>query len=113
FVRKFALLYNAIQQRFDFDKLARLGEIIERTVAQRGDSGFERRLAGKDDTLGVRGKLFALSDDTNAIEARHIEIDNDAIVSVALQSSDGGEAIGANRGFVAHAVELDTHQLLQ
>ena len=40
----------------------------------------------------------------DAVEAGHIEIDDDAIVGVALQGGDGGEAVGADGDFVPHAI---------
>ena len=113
FVREFALLDDAVEQGFDFDELAGLGEIIERAVAQSGDGRFQRRLAGEHDGFGVGRKFLALGDDLHAVEAGHIEIDDDAIVGVALQGGDGGEAVGADGDFVAHAIELDAHELLE
>ena len=62
-LREFALLADAVQQGFDFDELAGFGQIVERTVAQRGDGGIERRFAGEDDGFGVGRKFLALGDD--------------------------------------------------
>ena len=70
-----------LQQGFDFDQLAGLGEIVERAVAQRGDGRFERRLAGEHDGFGIGRKFLGLGDDFDAVEAGHIEIDEDAIVT--------------------------------
>ena len=113
FVRQFPLLNDAIQQCFDFHELARLGEIIERPVPQGGHGRFQRRFAGEHDRFGVGRKFLALGDDLHAVEAWHIEIDDDAIVGVALERGDGRQTIGADRGFMPHAIEFDAHQFLQ
>ena len=45
--------------------------------------------------------------------ARHVEIHQEAVVGVALQGGQGGGAVGADGHFVAHARQLQPHQLLQ
>ena len=82
------------KQGFDLDQLAGLGEIVERAVPQRGDRRFERRLAGEHDRFGIRAKLLGLGDDVDAVEARHVEIDQQAVERVLFQRGGGGQAVG-------------------
>ena len=112
-LRELALFLHAAQQGFDLDQLARLGEVIERTVAQRGDGRFERRLAGEHDRFGVGAKLLGLGDDVDAAQARHVEIDQQAIERVLFQRGGGGQAVGADRDAMAHPRDFELHQLLQ
>ena len=56
---------------------------------------------------------LARRDHLDAVEARHVEIDQEAIEGVAFQRGDGGGAVGADGHFVAHAGQFDAHQLLQ
>ncbi len=74
-----AFILHAAQQGFDLDQLARLGEVVERTVAESGDRGFERRLAGQHDCFGIGAHLLGLGDDIDAAEARHVEVDEQAV----------------------------------
>ena len=54
------------------------------------------RLAGEHDGVGARAKFLALGDDVDAVEARHVEIDDDAVVGVLLERGDGREPVGAD-----------------
>ena len=112
-VRQLAFLGHAAQQRFEIDQLARLGEIVESPVAQRGHRRFERRLAGQHDGLGVGRKLLRPGDHLDAVAAGHVEIDQDAVVGVAIERGQGGGSVGADGRLVAHPRQLDAHQLLQ
>jgi hypothetical protein len=81
-------------------------------VAKGLHSRFEGRFAGEHDRVGVGRKLFAFGDDLNAVHARHVEIDEDAVVGVAFQGRDRGDAVGADGHFVAHPRQFQVHQLL-
>ena len=69
-VGQLALLCHAAEQRFQLGKLARLGQVIERTVPQGRDRGLDARFAGEHDGLGVGRKLFGPLDDLDAVQAR-------------------------------------------
>ena len=112
-LRELALILHAAHQRLDLDELARLREIIERAVSQRGDGRLERRLAGQHDGFGIGAQLLRPGDHIDAVEARHIEIDEQTIERVLLQRRGGGEAVRANRDAMAHPRNLELHQLLQ
>ena len=112
-LRELALFLHAAQQRFDLDQLAGLGEIVERAVPQGGDRRFQRRLAGEHDRVGIGAQLLGLGDDVDAVEARHVEVDEQAIERVLLERGGGGEAVGADGDAVAHPRNFELHQLLQ
>ncbi len=112
-LRQLALFLHAAQQRFDLDQLARLGEIVERAVPQGRDGRFERRLAGEHDRVGIGAQLLGLGDDVDAVQARHVEIDEQAVECFLLQRGGGGETVGADGHPVAHPRNLELHQLLQ
>ena len=101
------------EQRFDLDQLARLREIVERPVPQRRDGRVERRLAGQHDGFGIGRQFLRFGDHVDAVEARHVEIDEQAVEGLLLERSGGGEAIGADRHPVPHPRNLELHQLLQ
>ena len=108
------LILHAAHQRFDFDQLAGLGEIIERAVAQGGDGRFERRLAGEHDRVGVGATApLRLGDHLDAVEARHVEVDQQAVERVLLERGGRRDAVWANGHAVAHPRNLELHQLLQ
>ena len=113
FLRHLALLADARQQRFQRRQFAGLGEIVERPLPQRRHGRVERRFAGEHDGIDVGRKLFGPRDDLNAVEARHVEIDQQAIERMAFERGDGGRAVGADGHFVSHPGQLDAHQLLQ
>ena len=112
-VRQFAFLGDALQERFQFDQLARFGQVVEGAVPQRGDGRLERRLAGQHDRLGVGRQLLRPGDDLDAVHARHVEIDEQAVVGVPFQRGDGRRAVGADGHLVSHARQFQAHQFLE
>ena len=112
-VGQFAFFGHAQEHGLQIDQLAGLGEIIEHALPKRGNGRFQRRLAGEDDGLGVGRKLLRPGDHVDAVQTRHVEIDEDAVVGVPFQRGHGGGAVGADRDLVSHSRQFQTHYFLQ
>ena len=108
-----ALLGDAAEERFDFNEPARLGEVIERPVTQGGDRRFQRALAGEDDRLGLGRRLLTACDHADAVEPRHVEVDDDAVVHIPFERGDGGEPVRADGHAMPQSRQFELHQLLQ
>ena len=104
---------DAAEDRAEIGQLAGLGEIIEGPVAECRNGRLQRRLAGENHRFGVRGKFLAPGDDFQPVGAGHVEIDEDAIVDVAIQRGQRRRAVGADGHFVAHPRQLQPHDFLQ
>ncbi len=102
-VRQLALLRHANQHRLQLRQLAGLGQIIEHALTQRSDRRLHARFAGKHDRLGIGRVLAGTLNDLDAVQPRHVEVHDDAVVRVAIDRGGGGRAIGADCGLVTHA----------
>ena len=105
--------FGAAQHGFQIGQFAGLGEIIEHALADRRDGRVERRLAGENDRVGLGRKLFRPGDDVDPLQARHVQIDQQAIVNVPLQGRHGGRAVGADRHLVPHPRQFQPHHFLE
>ena len=56
----------------------------------------DARSTREHDGFGVGGDRLGLGDDFDAVQPRHVKIDQDAVVGVAFQGGCGHVAIGAN-----------------
>ena len=112
-VRELAFFRHAAQNGFQVGQLAGLGQVVERPLPQGGDGRFQRRFAGQDHRLGLGRKLLRPGDHVDAVAAGHVQIDDEAVVGVPPQGGQGGGAVGADRGLVAHPRQLQPHQFLQ
>jgi len=110
-VGQFPLLSDPRQQRFQFDQLARLGQIIERALPQRGDGGVQRRFAGQDYRLGLRSQFLGPLDDLDPVQAGHVQIDQHTVVTVPFQLGDSRPPVGTDGRFVSHPFQFQLHDL--
>jgi len=112
-VGQLALVRHPLQHGLQVHQPARLGEIVEGAVAQGRDRGLERRLAGEHDRLGVGREFLGAGNHVDAAQSRHVQVHEDAVEGVALERVDGGLAVAAHGHLVAHARQLQAHQLLE
>ena len=112
-VGQFAFFGHPPQHRGEIGQLARLGEVVEGPVAERGHGRFQRRLAGEDHRFGVGGELLGPGDDLQPVGSRHIEIDQEAIVDVAFQGRQGRRSVRTDGHLVAHPRQFQPHQFLE
>jgi hypothetical protein len=82
-------------------------------VAQGRDSRLERTFPREDDGVGLRRLLLAARDHADAVEPRHVEVDDDAVVGILLQRGDGRDPVGTHCHAMAEARQLEVHELLQ
>ena len=69
--------------------------------------------AGKHDGVGIGRHFLGLGNHFDSGQARHVEVDNEAVVRVFLQRRDGRKTIWTDGHFVTHARQLQAHQPLE
>ncbi len=82
-------------------------------MAQSGNGRVERALAGQHDRLDVGREFLGLGDDFDAVEPRHVEVDEDAVEVFHFERGGGGEAVRTDRHPMTHPRNLELHQFLQ
>ena len=109
---QFLLFRHAAQQGFELDQLARFCEIVEGAMSQGGHGRLERRFACEHNRFRLGAQLAGAGNHFDAVQPRHVEIDQHAVERIALHGRHGRKPIRANGDLVSHARDLVFHHLL-
>ena len=112
-VLQIALLGHLPQHRLDLGQLARLGDVVERSQANRVDGRFHAGMAGHNDDFGIRRHVLDLLEHLDAGHAGHAQIENRGVESPFFEGFHGRNAVRAHDDFVAQPRQFRTHELLQ
>ena len=112
-LRQLPLLPHPLEHGLDVGEPAGFCQIVEDPLPHGRHGTLHGRLPGDDHRFGVGRDLPHTSDDVEPTDARHVEIDDHAVVRRLVERGEGRATVRADRGLVAEPRQLNPHELLE